>query len=113
MEKVGALFMGQETPVPYGLRDMADDGIGVLDSLNIDKAHIVGKSMGGFIAQTLCLNHPNRALSLTSIFSHTGNNKAFPPTQEVMDVMLTPEPEDRDEYVAHLIKLFRIYFWGR
>ena len=110
MEKVGALFMGQETPVPYGLRDMADDGIGVLDSLNIDKAHIVGKSMGGFIAQTLCLNHPNRALSLTSIFSHTGNNKAFPPTQEVMDVMLTPEPEDRDEYVAHLIKLFRITF---
>ena len=110
MEKVGALFMGQETSVPYELGDMADDGITLLDSLNIDKAHIVGKSMGGFIAQTLCLNHPNRALSLTSIFSHTGNNKAFQPTKEVMEVMLTPAPEDRDEYVAHMIKLFRITF---
>jgi pimeloyl-ACP methyl ester carboxylesterase len=110
MEKAGALFMGQKTQVPYGFDDMAGDAIALLDSLNIDKAHIIGKSMGGFIAQTLCLNHPSRVLSLTSIFSSTGNHKTFSPTQEVMDVMLSPAPEDREGYVEHMVKLFRITF---
>jgi pimeloyl-ACP methyl ester carboxylesterase len=108
--KVGAILMGQETSVPYNLNDMAYDCISLLDNLNIDKAHIVGKSMGGSIAQILCLNHQNRALSLTSIYSGTGNNKAFHPTQEVMQVMLTPPPQDREGYVEHMVKIFRITF---
>lgn len=110
MEKAGALFMGQKASVPYGFDEMADDAIGLLDILDIDKAHIIGKSMGGYIAQTLCLNHPDRILSLTSIYSHTGNRKAFPPTQEVLDIMLTPAPDDREGFVDHLVKLSKVTY---
>lgn len=54
---------------PYSLSDMADDAIAILDTLGIEKAHIAGVSLGGMISQTLCLEHPERALSLTSIMS--------------------------------------------
>lgn len=110
LEKVGAIFMGQATSVPYSLNDMANDAIELLNHLNIDKAHIVGKSMGGFIAQKICLNHQNRVLSLTSIYSHTGNAKVFHPTQEVMQVMFTPPPRDREGFVEYMVNLFRITF---
>ena len=54
---------------PYSLSDMSDDAIAVLDTLNINQAHIVGASMGGMIGQTLCIEHPERAATLTSIMS--------------------------------------------
>jgi len=54
---------------PYTLSDMAEDAIAVLDTLGIEKAHLVGASMGGMIAQTICIEHPERVLSLTSIMS--------------------------------------------
>lgn len=110
MEKIGEFFMGKKTSVPYGFNEMAGDGIGLLDAMDIEKAHIVGKSMGGYIAQTLCINHPDRILSLTSIFSHTGELSAFMPTQEVLDVMLTPAPEDREKVIIHLVKLFKLTY---
>lgn len=54
---------------PYTLSDMANDALAVLDTLGIEKAHLVGASMGGMIAQTICIEHPERVLSLTSIMS--------------------------------------------
>ncbi|MDA9120876.1 alpha/beta hydrolase [Flavobacteriales bacterium] len=54
---------------PYTLSDMSNDAIAVLDILGIEKAHIVGGSMGGMIGQTLCIEHPERAATLTSIMS--------------------------------------------
>lgn len=54
---------------PYSLDDMADDVIAILDTLNVQKAHIVGASMGGMIAQIVAIEHPNRTASLTSIMS--------------------------------------------
>ena len=57
-------------PVPYTLSDMADDGFGLLDALGIERAHIVGASMGGMIVQTMAIEHPERVLSVTSIMSH-------------------------------------------
>jgi pimeloyl-ACP methyl ester carboxylesterase len=65
---------------PYGLADMADDGIAILDALEIRKAHIVGVSMGGMIAQELALNHPERISSLTLMMS-TGDaeDRTLPP----------------------------------
>lgn len=111
MERIGAVFMGQDVPVPYGIEDMADDGAGLLDALGIGRAHIVGMSMGGYIAQTLCLNHPLRALSLTSIYSHTGKKgKAFLPTDKVMEAMLTPVPEDREGYTQQMAEFFRLIY---
>ena len=110
MEKIGGFFMGNKSSVPYGFNEMADDVIGLLDALDIDKAHIVGKSMGGYIAQTLCINYPDRILSLTSIFSHAGDLKSFQPTQEVLEMLLTPAPDDREGFVDHLIKFFKITY---
>ncbi len=64
--------VGLSVTTSYSLEDMADDTVALLDHLNIDNAHIIGASMGGMIAQTLAVNHPNRTKSLVSIMSTTG-----------------------------------------
>ena len=56
----------------YTLSDMASDAVGLLDRLDIERAHVVGASMGGMIAQTIAIEHPERVLSLASIMSNTG-----------------------------------------
>jgi pimeloyl-ACP methyl ester carboxylesterase len=63
----------------YKLGDMARDGVGVLDALGIDSAHVVGMSMGGMIAQEIAIEHPERVRSLTSIMSTTGNPRVGRP----------------------------------
>jgi pimeloyl-ACP methyl ester carboxylesterase len=68
-----ALQEGRPAPIPYTLGDMANDTVGLLDALNIQKAHIVGVSMGGNIAQLVAIDHPARTLSLTLIASDSGN----------------------------------------
>jgi len=110
MNKIGAFFMGQEPPVPYGIEDMAGDGAGLLDALGIDTAHIAGMSMGGFIAQALCLRHPSCALSLTSIYSHTGKGQAFRPADKVMEALLAPVPEDRNGYMEYMTRFFKLIY---
>ncbi len=64
--------LGFEINAPYTLNDMAADGVALLDTLQIDEAHIVGASMGGMIAQIIAAAHPDRATSLVSIMSTTG-----------------------------------------
>lgn len=64
--------IGLPVSVPYTLGDMAADGIGLLDALGIDKAHVVGASMGGMIVQLMAATHPERTLSMTSIMSSSG-----------------------------------------
>jgi len=108
MEKIGVLFMGEKVPVPYSIDDMANDASELLDFLDIRQAHICGMSMGGFIAQTFAINNPDRILSLTSIYSSPGNRKEFQPTQEVMEFMLTPTPEERYANIEHTMKYFRL-----
>lgn len=90
--------LGFPPKVPYTLSDMAADGVGVLDGLGIDKAHVVGGSMGGMIAQLVAVNHPERVSSLTSIFSTTGNPK-LPPAQKSAMQALTQRPQSMEEDV--------------
>ena len=70
--KFAMSYLGVDFSDPYTLSDMALDGIGLLDHLGIEKAHVVGASMGGMIAQSIAFEHPDRAKSLVSIMSTTG-----------------------------------------
>lgn len=84
---------------PYSLRDMAMDGVGLLEALGIDRAHVVGSSMGGMIAQRLAIECPGKVLSLTSIMSSTGEPQYGQPTPDALQVLFAPRPSDRDGYV--------------
>jgi pimeloyl-ACP methyl ester carboxylesterase len=96
---------GEPVSAPYTLADMASDGIGLLDTLGIAKAHIVGASMGGMIAQIVAAEHPRRTLSLVSIMSSSGRPGLPPGTPEAMAAIMAPPPAtDRDSIVAHSVK---------
>jgi pimeloyl-ACP methyl ester carboxylesterase len=96
-----AVLKGESLPpVPYTLSDMAADGIGLLDHLGIDRAHIVGNSMGGMIVQTMAIEHPNRIASVTSVMSSPGDPRVGSPTPEAREALLAPPPPGRDEYIA-------------
>jgi pimeloyl-ACP methyl ester carboxylesterase len=99
---------GKTVDVPYTLTDMAQDAIGLLDALKIKVAHIVGISMGGMIAQTLAINFPDRATTLTSIMSTTGNPELPTPKPEAMMVLQQTPPDTREEYIESMIKGQRI-----
>ncbi|QDZ07071.1 alpha/beta fold hydrolase [Sphingomonas panacisoli] len=106
---VTALMMGSKPDVPYLLSDMADDAVGLLDALDIDKAHIMGASMGGMIAQMVAALYPTRVLSLTSIMSTTGNPSLPAATAEAMAVLTTrPDGSDEAAIVAHGIKIEKV-----
>lgn len=95
-EIIGALMTGRKPAVPYLLADMAADAVGLLDALDIGRAHIVGASMGGMIAQMVAATYPERVLTLTSIMSTTGNPMLPPASPEAMAV-LTERPGGADE----------------
>ncbi|CAK7285898.1 alpha/beta fold hydrolase [Streptomyces misionensis] len=86
--------------VPYRLLDMARDGFGLLTALGIERAHVVGASMGGMIAQTMALSSPERVLTLTSMMSSTGERDYGRSSPEAQAVLFGPKPADRDGYVA-------------
>jgi pimeloyl-ACP methyl ester carboxylesterase len=87
-----ALTRGERPYVPYTLYNMADDAVGLLDGIGIERAHIVGRSMGGMIAQIVASEYPQRTLSLTSIMSTSGNPNLPPPTTEAMAVLMQSAP---------------------
>jgi len=97
---MAAMMETEMPPVPYTLSDMAADAMKVLDHLNIERAHIMGASMGGMIAQTVAIEHPHRVKTLISIMSQPGELTVGQPTQEAMELIVTPAPSDRDEYIA-------------
>ena len=99
---------GRPLQVPYILRDMAGDCVGLLDALGIARAHVVGASMGGAIGQELCIHHAHRMLSFTSIMSTTGNPALPPPTPEAMAVLFSPTPLSFDAYLPHYKKVWRV-----
>jgi pimeloyl-ACP methyl ester carboxylesterase len=89
MGALAAAGAGEQVDAPYTLSDMAADGIGLLDSLGIDTAHVLGSSMGGMIAQTIAIEHPGRVRSLTSMYSTTGEPEVGSPDPEVLVSLLS------------------------
>lgn len=91
---------GDHSTASYTLWDMADDAAGLLDHLGIERAHIVGASMGGMIVQCMAIRHPGRVRSMTSIMSTTGNPEVGQPQPEAMAALLAPPPETREAAIA-------------
>ena len=102
---LGALG-GDFSSVSYTLSDMAADAAGLLDALGIESAHIVGASLGGFVAQTLAIEHRTRVLTLTSIMSSTGDRKVGQPRPETMAIFAMTPPRSRDEAMQNGVKAF-------
>jgi pimeloyl-ACP methyl ester carboxylesterase len=105
-----AARLGLPVLAPYSLEDMAKDTLGVMDALGIEKAHIVGASMGGMIAQVLAARFPNRVLSLTSMMSASGRRKGARPRKEALQVFLRRPPAhaDRAAVIAYLVDVFTV-----
>ncbi len=104
MEISAAYTRGEMPKIPYTLEDMADDAIGILDALNIEKAHICGASMGGMIAQIIAYRHPSRVLSLAVIMSTTGNPELPPSKPDIMMQFFAPVPSERKAYIDEMVK---------
>lgn len=83
----------------YTLAEMAEDTVGLLDHLEIERAHLVGASMGGMIGQTIAIEHPTRIRSLTSIMSTTGAPAVGQPRPDVVPILLGPAPTTREAAV--------------
>jgi pimeloyl-ACP methyl ester carboxylesterase len=92
-----ALLTGDASSAAYDLSDMADDAVALLDHLGLDAAHVVGVSLGGMIAQTLAIDHPERVLSLTSIMSTTGDRGVGGASEAAMAALLAPPAPSREE----------------
>ncbi|WP_337033861.1 alpha/beta hydrolase [Paenibacillus illinoisensis] len=106
-----ALMSGQRPDIPYTLHDMSKDTIGLLDALSINRAHFVGRSMGGMIAQIIASEYPERVLSLTSIMSSTGNPDLPQTSPEVMAMMTKPAPnpfEDEAGFLAQKLSFSKL-----
>jgi len=105
---VMALIQGEAVNVPYKLKDMAGDAVGLLDALGVKEADVVGVSMGGMIAQTMAIHYPDRVRTLTSIMSSTGNPNLPQPTPEAMTVLLAPPVSSRDEYIKNSLESAKV-----
>lgn len=95
---------------PYTLGDMANDTIGLMDTLELDQAHLVGVSMGGMIAQFVSANYPGRVKSLTAVMTTTGNPKLPRPSRDVMRAMFRrgPPPASREEAIDQSVATFGV-----
>ena len=104
---IKALMEGKPVESAYSLDDMADDAVGLLNALGIEKAHICGASMGGMIAQVIAYRHPKHVLSLTSIMSTTGNPDLPQGKPDALAAVLAPAPAEREAYVEHMMNVWR------
>jgi proline iminopeptidase len=110
MLAMAASALGLPVRTPYTLDDMAGDVTGLMDRLGIAQAHIVGASMGGMIAQVLTAKFPQRALSLTSIMSTSGNRRVSKPTKPARKILLSrpADPKDTDSVIDYMVQMFGV-----
>lgn len=109
---IGALMAqaaaGAPVTAPYTLSDMAADAAGLLETIGVERAHIVGASMGGMIAQLVAADHAPRTKSLVSIMSTTGRRDLPPGKPEAMAALMTPPAStSRDDRIAAALRTWR------
>lgn len=102
---IGRRLLNRPIAAPYTLGDMARDTVGLLDGLGLASAHVVGASMGGMIAQTLAIEHPERVRSLTSIMSHPGSRRSLLSKPEALGTLLAPPSKTRAESIDRSTEL--------
>jgi len=102
------MLLGRRSTAPYLLRDMAVDTIGLMDHLGIESAHLVGASMGGMIAQTVAIEWPERARSLVSIMSTTGNRWVGMPAYKALGTLFARPGKGREAAIENSVRVFRI-----
>jgi pimeloyl-ACP methyl ester carboxylesterase len=95
--------------VDYTLADMADDAAAVLDAVGVDKAHVMGCSMGGMIVQRLAIDHPERVLSMTSVMSRTGEPGYGESSPEALEFLLAPPAPSREAYIDRQVAALHVY----
>jgi pimeloyl-ACP methyl ester carboxylesterase len=106
-------FLKIPLAAPYKLGDMAQDVVGLMDTLGIQSAHLVGASMGGMIAQEAAISFPQRVRSLTSIMSTTGNPKVPGPTREASAILMAPPPTTKEAYFERFAQTWKVLRAGR
>jgi pimeloyl-ACP methyl ester carboxylesterase len=104
-----AVTAGEPPDVPYTLSDMALDAIAVLDAVGVRRAHVMGLSMGGMIAQTMAVEHPERMLSLISVMSTTGDPDVGQSSPEAARLLATPAAPTREGVVERAILAAHTY----
>ena len=102
------MMLGRRERAPYLLRDMAADTIALMDHLGIESAHLVGASMGGMIAQTIAIEHPERVRSLVSMLSNTGSRWTGMPSRRAMAVLMARPPHGREAAIERAVKTFKV-----
>ncbi len=107
-ELLARSMLGLPVEAPYDLGDMADDTVGLLDALGIDRAHVVGASMGGMIAQTMALQHPHRLASMTSVMSSPGGRRNIVGKPKALKTLLSKPPRTREEATEHHVAAWRV-----
>jgi pimeloyl-ACP methyl ester carboxylesterase len=106
---VEAIRDGQAVDTPYRLGDMADDAVAVLDALGIERAHVMGLSMGGMVVQQLAIDHPDRLLSMTSVMSSTGDRDVGQPSKEAFAALTAAPATDRVSAIERHLSGLRIF----
>lgn len=101
-------LLGRPIDAPYTLIDMADDTAGLLDALGIERAHVLGVSLGGMVAQTMAIVHPSRVRSLVSLMSTPGSRRTSIGRPRALQALFGRTPRTRAEAVAHYVRFLRV-----
>ena len=105
--KLWSMLLGRFPAGQYDLTDMAQDTVGLLDAIGIERTHLAGVSMGGMIAQTVAARHPDRVRTLTSIMSTTGSRRFGRPALSTLRRMGAAAPRAREEAIESALAIFR------